>query len=421
MRILFLSQYFPPEMGAPAARTFEHARHWVRLGHEVTVVTAKPNHPTGVVPKAYRGRPLYREEMDGVEVLRCWLFATPNAGVVRRSLSFMSFMLSAMFFSTFRTGRYDVIVATSPQLLCGLAGYLVAAFKRTPFVLEVRDLWPKQIIDLGTVKNPLLIGALHGLEHFLYNRARAIVAVAEASREQIIAGGTPAEKVFTITNGVNESLFAPSDRHGAVRAAQHWGEDTVVMYVGTQGLSQGLTTVLEAAQLLSHREDIRFVFAGSGADHAKLVRRAQAMQLERVSFLPAQTKEDMPALYAAADICLVPLRKLEVFLYNIPSKMFEIMACARPMILGVEGQAKALLEAAGAGVPVPPEDAKALAEAIEALAGDPEARARYGAQGRAHVVDHYSRRKLAEEYVARLGEVLGTGQNAAPDRDPSSD
>ena len=407
MRILFFCQYFPPEMGAPAARTFEHARHWVKLGHDVTVVCAKPNHPTGVIPSRYRGGLLHRETVEGIDVLRCWLFATPNAGVIRRSLSFITFMLSAIFFATFAARkRYDVVVATSPQLLCGLAGYVVACVKRRPFVLEVRDLWPRQIIDLGTLRSPVIIGVLRWLERFLYRHARVIVAVADATRDHIVAGGIPDAKVCTITNGIDEDFFRPHDRMTPVRTAYGWGDGLVVLYIGTHGLSQGLHTVLNAADRLRNREDLHFVLVGSGAERRKLMRYAKELGLPRVTFLPPQPKEEMPDFYTAADICLVPLRKLDVFLLNIPSKMFEIMACGRPIVLGVEGQAKRLLEAARAGIAVEPENPAALADAIETLADNPDLREQYGRRARDHVVAHYSRRQKAEDYVACLERVV---------------
>lgn len=402
MRILFLSQYFPPEMGAPAARTFEHARRWVQCGHQVTVVCGFPNHPEGVVPPEYRGHVLVREDHNGVQVLRCWLYATPNRGVIRRSLSFLTFMVSAMFFGVFFTGRCDVVAATSPQMLCGLAGYIVSVLKRRPFVLEVRDLWPKQIIDLGVVKNPLVIRALSGLEMFLYRRARAVITVAPATTAEITARGIPADKIHTVTNGIDETFFAPQDRLGPVRAAYGWGEKTVAMYIGTHGISQGLATLLDTAQRLAHRTDLHFVFVGTGAERERLIAQARARGLRNVEFLPPQPKARMPEFYAAADICLVPLRKLDVFLYNIPSKMFEIMACARPIVLGVQGQAKALLEEAEAGIAVEPGNSAAFAEAITRLADDPALRRRYGEQGRLHVITHYGRNGKADAYLAHL-------------------
>lgn len=408
MRILFLCQYFPPEMGAPAARTFEHARRWVESGHSVTVVCGFPNHPDGIVPPEYHGRVLVRENHEGVNVLRCWLYATPNRGVLRRSVCFLSFMVSALFFGAFFSGPCDVVVATSPQMLCGLAGYLVSLLKWKPFVLEVRDLWPKQIIDLGVVKNPWLIRALTALEMFLYRRAKAIVTVAPATTEEIAARGIVSDKLFTITNGIDESFFTLRDRHTPVRAEFGWGEDIVVMYIGTHGMSQGLGTILETARLLEGRGDIRFVFVGTGAERDALVAQAQTMGLTRVSFLPMQPKARMPEFYGAADICVVPLRRLDVFLYNIPSKMFEIMACGRPMVLGVQGQAQRLLEASGSGIAVEPENAPAFAEAITRLADAPALREQYGIAGRTHVVAHYSRTRNADDYLICLDRVVSS-------------
>ena len=410
MRILFLCQYFPPEMGAPAARTFEHAREWVRMGHEVVVVCGFPNHPDGVVPPRYRGHALVREHYDGVQVLRCWLYATPNKGVLKRSLCFLTFMLSALFFGTFFSGKCDLVVATSPQMLCGVAGWAVALLKRRPFVLEVRDLWPKQIVDLGVVRNRAVIGLLYALERFLYHRARAIVTVAGATRDEIAARGFPEAKLFTATNGIDAALFHPNADGAAIREEFGWADRYVTMYIGTHGISQGLNTLLDAARLLEDDARMLLVFVGAGAERDRLLARAEEMGQKNVQFLPAQPKERMPAFYAAADCCAVPLKRRDVFRYNIPSKMFEIMACARPIVLGVEGQAQRLLETAGAGIAVTPEDPPAFAEAIRRLADDPEYRRKLGENGQRHVQHHYTREKIAREYLAILERVAGGGR-----------
>jgi len=393
-------------MGAPSARTFEHARHWVRMGHDVTVVCGLPNHPDGIVPKAYRGKWLYREDVDGIRVLRCWFFISPNRGVIRRSLSFLSFMFSATCVGLVATRPCDVVLATSPQPLCAVAGYVVSAWRRRPFVLEVRDLWPKQIVDLGVVRNPIAIRFLSAVERFLYARAEAIVTVAKATRDEIAGRGIPRAKLHTVTNGIDEELFHPMDRDTPLRERNGWGDKIVVMYIGTHGLSQGLATILDAAAMLADRPDIHFVFIGTGAERACLVEDTVRRGLKNVEFLPPREKHAMPEAYASADICLVPLKKRDVFLYNIPSKMFEIMACARPMIVGVKGQAKKLLEGAGAGIAVEPENARAFADAIRKLADDPALRTRYGRQGRDHVVAHYTRARKAADYLDCLEDLV---------------
>lgn len=404
LRILFLCQYFPPEPGAPAARTHEHAREWVRQGHDVTVVCGLPHYPEGVVPPAYRGRLLVQEHMEGIRVLRCWLFATANRGALLRSLSFVTFLFTATLAALFKSGPCDVVAATSPQMLCGLAGWIVAALKRRPFVLEVRDLWPKQIVDLGVITHPLLVLPLYRLERFLYRRARVIVTVAPAAAEDIIARGIPREKVRVIPNGVDLDFFKPADRLNEVREQQGWGGSFVVLYIGAHGLSQGLEIVIDAAERLKERTDILFAFVGAGARKTALMAMAREKGLHNVCFLPAVPKESMPRHYAAADLCLVPLLRREVFRTNIPSKMFEIMACARPILLCAEGQALQLLQDSGGGVAVPPEDGEALADAVAALADDPATARHYGETGRTYAEAHFRRTDRAHEYL----EVLET-------------
>lgn len=410
MRILFFCQYFPPEMGAPAARTHEHARRWAAQGHQVTVLCGLPNHPDGVVPPQYRGTWLYREEMDGIRVLRCWFFIAPNRGVLKRCLSFFSFMLSSILFGVFATGKCDVVVGTTPQMLCALGGYLVACVKRRPFVLEVRDLWPKHIVDLGTITNPWIIRGLERLEMFLYRKSRAVVAVAEASRQYIEDRGVPREKLHTITNGVDENFFIPLEKNG-IRRDRGWSDNFVVLYIGTHGLSQGLATILDTARLLADDPRFHFVFVGSGAEWRALEEAAAARGQRNVEFLPHQPKASMPAFYAAAAVCLVPLKKRDVFRYNIPSKMFEIMACARPIILGATGQARQLLEEAGAGIAVEPENPAAYRDAIVHLAKHPDQCEAFGANGRAHVVAHYTRTSKADAFLACLERLVHPTQD----------
>lgn len=405
MRILFFCQYFTPEVGAPAARTHEHARRWVAQGHDVTVLCGIPNHPDGIVPPAYRGKWLYRERVDGIEVLRCWFLVAPNQGVFKRSLSFLSFMMASVGFGIGATRPCDVIIGTTPQMLCALGGYLVSRVKRRPFILEVRDLWPKHIIDLGTITNPFVIHGLQRLEMFLYRRSKAVVAVAEASRRHIEARDISSEKLVTITNGIDEDFFLPKPGT-EFRAKQGWSDKFVVLYIGTHGLSQGLRTILDCAELLVDDQRYQFVFAGSGAEWESLRDDALRRGLHNTEFFPSQPKAAMPDFYAAADACLVPLKKRDVFRYNIPSKMFEIMACARPIILGAEGQARQLLDEAGAGIAVEPENAASYRDAIVRLAGDPGLCEDFGSKGRAHVIAHYTRNRKADEFLALLKRTL---------------
>jgi len=392
-------------MGAPAARTHEHARRWVARGHEVTVLCGIPNHPDGIVPEAYRGRWLCRERIDGIQVIRCPFFIAPNRGVFKRCVSFLSFMVSSIVFGVISTGRCDVVIGTTPQMLCALGGYIVARLKRRPFILEVRDLWPKHIIDLGTITNPVVISGLERLEMFLYRRSRAVIAVAEASRQHIEGLGVPADKLHTVTNGIDENFFVPKAKNG-LRARYGWSDKFVVLYIGTHGLSQGLETILETAALLAHEPRYHFVFVGSGAERDNLRDAARSRGLANTEFLTHQQKAAMPDFYAAADACLVPLKNRDVFRTNIPSKMFEIMACARPMILGATGQAQQVLNEAGAGLAVEPENPEAYRDAIVYLEAHPEEAEAFGKSARAHVTAHYTRNGKADAFLARVEETL---------------
>ncbi len=407
MRILFLSQYFPPEPGAPAARVSELARAWVRQGHEVTVLTAMPNHPTGIVPPEYRGRALVREARDGVDVVRTWIYAAANKGRVRRSLGYASFALSAVLWGQLHTRRPDVVIATSPQLLCAAAGRLAAAAHGVPFVFEVRDLWPESIVAVGALAagHPL-VRALTHVEEALYRAADAIVVVTDAFRTRLAERGIDARKIAVIKNGVDLARFVPAPRDTALRARLGWQDKFVAGYVGTHGMAHGLDAVLDAAKRLGGRDDIRLLFVGEGAERARLEARAQAEGIANVRFLGVLPRDAMNEAYATLDVTLVTLRRTELFTSVIPSKIFEIAAMARPILLSVDGEARGIVEASGGGLFVPPEDAGAMSDAIARLADDRAAGERMGAAGRRYVVREFDREVLARRYAEVLERVV---------------
>lgn len=406
MRILLISQYFPPEFGAAAARNSEHAQFWAEAGHEVEVLTGFPNYPEGVIPAEYRGRALAREERNGYRVTRAWIYATPNRGVFRRALASLSFFFSACIAGLFCCARPNVVIASSGPFGVGPLGWLIAFIRRVPFVLEVRDLLPQQAVDTGMIRNPALIALLTAIETFLYRRAARVVCVAEASRKTLSKRGVPEAKLCTIENGIREDLFCPGAKTNSIRVEHGWGDRFVALYAGAHGVSQGLGTILDAADSLRDEPGILFVFAGEGAEKPALMAQAAGRGLRNVQFLPIQPKEGMPELYAAADVCLVPLRRGVYFTLNIPSKMFEVMACARPILLGARGQALEIAESAGACVPVPPEDAAAFAQAIRDLRSHPERAAQLGESGRRFVLEHFTRRRKAERYLNVLMELF---------------
>ncbi|MCC6696956.1 MAG: glycosyltransferase family 4 protein [Candidatus Hydrogenedentes bacterium] len=406
MKILLLTQYFPPEFGAAAARNSEHAKLWAEAGHDVEVCTGFPNYPAGVVPREYSGRLYACELRDGYRVNRTWIFATPNRSVLKRGLASLSFCASALLGGLFLCRRPDVIIASSGPFFVGPLGYLLSVFKRAPLVFEVRDILPQQAVDVGMIRNRILVRVLQAVEAFLYRRAARVITVAEASMRSIVARGFDASKFRVIENGVNEDLFKPGPSDNDFRKEHGWQGKFVAMYVGAHGVSQGLLTLLETAEELRDRTDLLIVLVGDGADKPALIAHAEERGLANVEFLPPQPKERMPELYAAADLCFVPLRKGDYFTINIPSKIFEIMACGRPIILGATGQARDIVERAGAGLCVAPEDARAYAEAVRTLYRDRVSGLAMGEKGRAHVLEHFTRRQKAMRYLKVLESVV---------------
>lgn len=402
MRILLLTQYFPPEFGAAAARNSEHAFFWAEAGHTVEVLTGFPNYPAGVIPAEYRGHLFVREERDGYTLARTWIHATPNRGILQRALASFSFLVSATFTGLFRCQRPDVIIASSGPFFMGPLGWLLSRLKRVPFVLEVRDILPQQAVDTGMLRNPALIRSLEAIESFLYRKAQRVICVAEASRQAIIERGFDAAKFFTIENGIREDLFVPGEKENEIRKEFGWEGRFVGLYAGAHGVSQGLSTLLDVAERLQDDPAFLLVFAGEGAEKPALIAQAKSRGLRNVEFIPPQDKQRMPALYAAADLCFAPLRRGAYFTLNIPSKIFEIMACARPIVLGAEGQARRLVEDAHAGIAVAPEDAEAYAEAVRELRAHPERAKELGESGRRYVVGHFTRRAQAARYLKIL-------------------
>ena len=415
MNILYVTQYFPPEVCAPANRVSEFTREWARLGHHVRVLTGFPNHPEGVLHPDYQQkwkRGYAREDCAGVKVSRTWLLPAANKGVWGRASNYLSFALSATVVGPFVAQRAGVVIGTSPQLLVGAAGYAVARSRRLPFVFEVRDLWPQSIVAVGAAgRRSALYRSLERVANFLYWHADRIVLDGEAKRRQLVDMGVPPGKTAVIRNGVSSEFCMEPDSDIArsarerVRKELGLGDKFIAMYIGTLGMAHGLEIVLEAADRLRANPDMAFLIIGDGAEREHLHRKKEELRLPNVYFLRKQPREAIPAYLAAADVCLAPLRKREVFKTAIPSKMFEAMAAGRPVILGVEGEAKEILLDAQSGIPVLPEDPKELAGALSLLQTDPNLCRQMGLRGRSAALDKFSRQQQASAYVELLEEV----------------
>lgn len=404
MRILYLSQYFPPEVGATQTRAYEMAQGLIQAGHHVTMIAEVPNHPSGVIPPEYRGKLYERADLDGIEVIRVWVKTAPVKTFRIRMAFYLSYMLNAILAGMFLARkRYDVIYATSPPLFVGGAGLALSVLRRTPLVFEVRDLWPESAVVLGELQNPHAIALAERLERACYRRARQIVLTTQEMKDHLAERGIPTEKMQVVRNGANPELFQfdPLARR-RIRAELGLEDKFVVIYAGLMGLAQALSSVLEAAdQLQMVHPDIHFLFMGDGPEKANLLSRATRLSLENVTFLPAQPREQVPAYLSAADAALIPLVR-ERLVGALPSKMFDAMACERPILLSAEGEALSVLRQEQVGISVPPETPEALCQAMLELKSDPHQARQYGLRGRQAVVERYSRQAQARQLEALL-------------------
>lgn len=406
MRIWFFSHYFPPEGNAPASRVFETARRWVAAGHTVTVITGPPSVPDGVIYPGFRNR-FSRDVEHGIDVVRVATYVAPNRGFLRRSLNFASYMVSATVRSLALEGP-DVIIATTPQFFCGWAGVLVAGLRRRPLVLEVRDLWPASIVAVGALAPGPTLSLLEGLERRMYAAADHIVTVGEGYAEELRARGVDDGRLSVITNGVDLDLFSPRPASPELLQGYGLGGRFVCAYVGTVGMGSGLEVLVPVAERLRElgRDDVGILVVGDGAVRAKLEAEARERGLSGLVFAGRQPKAMIPDHLASAGCCLVHLRRSELFETVLPSKIFEAMAMARPIVLGVEGRAAQLVAGADAGICVIPEEPEELVQAILRLADDDRLCQRYGEAGRARAVADYDRVGLADRYLALLERVV---------------
>lgn len=407
MKILFLSHYFPPEGNAPASRTYDNSKRWVEAGHEVTVLTCAPNVPDGKVYAGYRNKLWQKEWIDGIRVVRIWTFIAPNKGAVRRILNYLSYLVSALFFGLFLP-KPDILVATSPQFFCGIAGMLLAKLRRIPRILEIRDIWPESIEAVGALKKSLLTRMLEAIELWMYDAADRIVTVGTGYLRKLIERGVPEAKIDVITNGADLEFYQPGLPDENFRQEYGLRDKFVAAYVGTLGMASGLEVALQASRQLKEEGDdsIRFLLVGDGAQKEALARQVREESLTHVVFTGRLPKERMPDVLRSVDICFIHLKKSELFKTVLPSKLFEAFAVGRAVVLGVDGSAHEVLESADGGIFIEPGNVDDLIAAVRKLQNDAVARERFEKNGLKHVREHYDRDKLAEDYIASLTSVV---------------
>lgn len=406
MKIIFLSQYFPPETGAPQNRLHATAQALMRKGAEVIVLTAMPNYPDMRIHAAYRGKWHVREVLDGMVVHRAWLFVSAKRSILWRLLNYFSFVFSSLWVGLFRLKRSDVLFVESPPLFLGITAMLLAKAKGAKLVFNVSDLWPESAVQLGLVTNKTVIGISTWLEELCYRRSALITGQTKGIVADI-QGRCPTKQVLWLPNGVDLAAIATAEGSGDTQLARTKlgipQGDLVLTYAGIIGHAQGLEVVLHAAALLKHRSDIHFLLIGDGPEKEMLQGLKDQLAVDAVRFVDRMPRAELLAMLRATDAVVVPLRRNDLFKGAIPSKIFEALALAKPVLLGVEGEAKELfIDEGQAGLAFTPEDAQDLARSVEQLAGDRIALERMGANGARYVRERFDRDTISGRLWAAL-------------------
>jgi len=402
LRILMLTQYFPPEAGAAQVRLKELAKGLQRNGHQVTVVTAFPNHPSGVIPPHYRGHFRMKDEVEGIPVWRTWIYPVQRGRFWKRLLNYFSFVFSS-FWGLSKAGKQDIIFFESPPLFLGITALVYGWFTRTRIIMNISDLWPESAVALGLVNSRWMIEAAESLEKLLYRKAWKISCQTEGIRDSLLQRGVPKEKVTFLPNGVNLELFAPRERDlEMAKKLSINAEDFVLIYAGTMGYAQGLESVIRTAEILKDKTDLRFLFVGDGTEKPMLEALVKEKELSSVIFVDFQPVQEMPRYFSLSSASIVPLKKNKLFEGARPSKMFPALGSAVPVIYSGEGEAAELVLSSGGGVVVEPENSAELARAIVELKENPDRR-EMGRKGRQFVSDHYTWSEIIQAWLRELG------------------
>lgn len=368
MRILFLTDNFPPEVNAPATRTFEHCTEWVKLGHEVTIITCVPNFPKGVVFKGYKNKWKQEETIEGIRVIRVWSFIAANKGFFKRIVDFISFAVTA--FIAGLSVKTDVIIGTSPQFFTAVSARGLSFFKRRPWIMEVRDLWPESIAAVGAMNREALVYKfLERVEHHLYKSADMVIPVTDTFKKYIDGIVSNPHKVFVVKNGVDLKKFKPTAKDEELIKELNLDDKFVVGYLGTHGMAHALDFILDCAKKIQD-DSIQIILQGDGSEKERLMKRAEEENIKNVLFLPFVSKKEIKRYISILDAALVNLKKSDTFKSVIPSKIFENASMLKPILHGVEGESKEIISSYDAGIPFEPENEEAFLSALYKLKGD---------------------------------------------------
>ena len=401
MKILFITDNFPPETNAPATRTYEHCMEWIKQGVEVKIITCAPNFPYGKVYDGYKNKFYQREQLDGIEVIRVWSYMSANSRFVKRILDYFSFAFMAFWVGLFQ--KHDVIIATSPQFFTTWAAWGISKIRRSPWIFELRDLWPESIRTVGAMKQERLLYWLEKIELGLYRDADKVVAVTEAFKSNLIQRGIDPEKIEVVTNGSNVDLFFPREKDHSLLQLLNLENKFIIGYIGTHGMAHSLDFIVQSISKIND-ENIHFLFIGDGSMKNKIMEMASELSLKNITFLNSIVKEEVPLYLSIIDVSLAPLMKSDTFKTVIPSKIFEASAMQKPTLLGVEGQAQEIIEKHGAGLCFEPENEMDFIAKIKLLKSD-QIIYNNCQEGCKHLAQEYDRKKLANKMFRIIKKV----------------
>lgn len=367
MRIIYLCQHFPPEIGAPQTRVYEVSKELIKRGHQVEVLTAFPHHPHGIIPEEYRRKFYIYEELDGIPVHRSWIYPSKKGSFWKRLFSYFSFTISS-FYSIIKSKKTDIIICNSPPLFLGITGFVGSKIKRAKFVFNVADIWPESAVELGILTNKSFIKMASKLEVFLYKRSWKIATATEGIKEYMVEKGKEASDVFVLPNGVNTELFQPLPRDKKLMKELKITGKTIFTYAGTLGHAQGLDSILKAAAMLSDKDpNAHFLFVGDGQETENLMSMADDLNLKNVTFYGSVPMNRMPDIFSITDFSIVSLRDIELFHGARPSKIFPALSTGTPVLYCGVGESVEILEKNNCGKVAAPENPKAIADAISEL------------------------------------------------------
>ena len=402
MKILFITDNFYPERNAPAKRTYEHAIEWIKLNHEISIVTGVPNFPKGKVFNGYKNKIFQSENLDGINIYRVWTFIAANKGFIFRILDYISFMFTSFLAGLFLK-KHDVIIATSPQFFTAISGWLISFFRKKPFILEIRDLWPESIVAVGAMNNKnIIIKFFHKVACFLYRKADCIICVTHSFKKDLVKLNVNENKILVIENGIKiENLISPNKTIDMIEKEYNLSKkDFIISFIGTVGMAHGLDIIIRAAKKINN-EKIKFLIVGEGAEKEKLKLKVSSNNLDNVLIVDSISWQEIININQIISANFIHLKKSDIFKKVIPSKIFESMAMKKTIILGVEGEAENIINHSKCGLVIEPDNEDSLISAIDFLNNikDLETMKAYGQNGYNYVINNYNRVKLANKMI----------------------